>query len=282
MTNATNPALTSIGRHLGDYIKRQGGTTPSPQALQGVVADLAVGQPDLQAPLRDLVGRQGFSALLTYSRSGGGLIQRDALIQEISRIYHPDVLIRVEQVLNGFLDVSGGIAISLMQDQSAVQPEKAGRNNTEQMLNPLNREKLKHAVTTPNPIAASTTAYEQFSLIKSYRDFWIKSFAFGGKTKRLDYWLCVAGQSIVVVLLITIGVFIIALSPEMTDESAGILIVGPLLTYTFAGIIPSISLHARRLRDSGFNSWLLLFWLIPYVGGIIIFIFTLYPTKTRI
>lgn len=115
--------LTSLGSQLGDYVQRQNGRPPSLAALQGVVADLAVSQPDLQAPLRDLVSRQSFAALLPHARSGSGLIQRDALIQEISRVYHPDMLVRVEQVLNGFLDASGGIATSLTQEQ-AIQSEK--------------------------------------------------------------------------------------------------------------------------------------------------------------
>ncbi|WP_255020276.1 hypothetical protein [Cyanobium sp. WKJ7-Wakatipu] len=79
---------------------------------------MTAGQSDLQAPLRDLVSRQSFAALLPHAGSNGGLIQRDALIQEISRVYHPDVLIFIEEVLNGFLDSKGGIAVSLSQSIS--------------------------------------------------------------------------------------------------------------------------------------------------------------------
>ncbi len=123
----SNPRLLSLGCRLGDYVQQQKGTVPSSQSLQGVVADLATCFPDLQAPLRDLVSRQSFAALLPHARSGGGLIQRDALIQEISRVYHPDVLFHVEQVLNGFLDASGGIAISLTNEKKALQSVNAPR-----------------------------------------------------------------------------------------------------------------------------------------------------------
>jgi hypothetical protein len=118
VATADNDQLRSLGRQLGEYVARQGGILPAPAALQGVVADLTAGQSDLQAPLRDLVSRQSFAALLPHARSSGGLIQRDALIQEISRVYHPDVLIFIEQVLNGFLDSKGGIAVSLSQSIS--------------------------------------------------------------------------------------------------------------------------------------------------------------------
>ncbi len=109
MTTPDITLLRSLGRQLGEFVlQRQGASRPTPVALQGVVADLAAGTPDLQAPLRDLVSRQSFGALLPHARSGGGLIQRDALIQEISRVYHPEVLVEMEEVLNGFLDASGG------------------------------------------------------------------------------------------------------------------------------------------------------------------------------
>ena len=116
--------LRSLGSQLGEYVHHKTGNASSPASLQGVVADLAADMPDLQAPLRDLVSRQSFGALLPHARSGGGSIQRDALIQEISRVYHPDVLVQVEEVLNGFLDSSGGIATSIPQSQAPAQSDK--------------------------------------------------------------------------------------------------------------------------------------------------------------
>lgn len=115
MTTAEIARLRGLGRQLGEYVKRHAASQPTQRALQGVMADLAAGMPDLQAALRDLVCRQSFLALLHHAGSRGGLIQRDALIQEISHVYHPDVLVQVEEVLNGFLDASGGIASSLLK-----------------------------------------------------------------------------------------------------------------------------------------------------------------------
>lgn len=144
MATADNSHLSRLGSQFGEYVSKQKGNVPSPAALQGVIADLAAGESELIAPLRDLVSKQSFTALLPYARSNGGLIQRDALIQEISRVYHPDVLVRVEEVLNGFLDASGGIATSLMQDQSSVQPEKAVITNEVSPLDRMISEKAKH------------------------------------------------------------------------------------------------------------------------------------------
>ena len=113
--------LTKLGRQLGEYVQSQEGKDISATALQGVIADLAAGMPVLQAPLRDLVSRQDFYTLLPHARAGTGLIQRDALIQDISRVYRPDVLAQVEEVLNGFLDASGGITTSVPKNQAPTQ-----------------------------------------------------------------------------------------------------------------------------------------------------------------
>ncbi len=86
-----------------------------------MISDLAVDHWDLLAPLKDLVSRQSFRALLPHMSSGGGTIQRDALIKEISRVYHPDVLIAIEEFLNGFLESTGGIASQLTQQNIPTQ-----------------------------------------------------------------------------------------------------------------------------------------------------------------
>lgn len=44
-------------------------------------------------------------------------------------------------------------------------------------------------------------------------------------------------------------------------------------------IIPSLAIGVRRIRDAGFSGWMYLLILIPFFGGLIIFIFTLLPTK---
>ncbi len=146
--------LRSLGRQLGEYVVRHSGIPLAPMALQGVVADLAAGMADLQAPLRDLVSRQSFSALLDHARSSGGLIQRDALIQEISRVYHPDVLADIEEVLNGFLAASGGIASTHSQSismsvsshnlQGIQDKESSNESDTDLIRGPLDQRSATH------------------------------------------------------------------------------------------------------------------------------------------
>ena len=118
--------LRALGSELADFIKATPGDQITTPSLQAVIADLAVDHPDLVAPLKDLVSRQTFRSLIPMATSGGGAIQRDALlIQEISRIYHPDVLVDIEEVLNGFLEASGGVALQISQ-RSFVQDQSLG------------------------------------------------------------------------------------------------------------------------------------------------------------
>ena len=107
--------LRALGSELAGFIVARSDEQLTTASLQAVIGDLAVDHPDLVAPLKDLVSRQSFRSVISHASSRGGAIQRDALIQEISRIYHPAVLTEIEEVLNGFLETSGGVASQLSQ-----------------------------------------------------------------------------------------------------------------------------------------------------------------------
>ena len=112
-------------------------------------------------------------------------------------------------------------------------------------------------------------------MIESYTSFWVKSFVFGGNTKRSDFWLANAGQLIVIIFLLLLGFLLGALLGDSNNLS----LITFLVIYSFASIIPNLSIQARRLRDAGFNPWLLLINLVPYVGGLILFVMYLQPSK---
>ncbi len=175
VVSADRAHLRRLGSELGEYAQRHRGALPSPGTLQGAVADLAANLPDLQAPLRDLVSRQTFAALIPYARSGAGSIQRDALIQEISRVYHPSVLVAVEEILNGFLDASGGIALSLSQTeltnelQSFRDPSEGTSSRQYYSESPVKASSI--SVSQPKPaqtsISSNTTNQANNGLVSS-------------------------------------------------------------------------------------------------------------------
>lgn len=74
--------------------------------LQGVAADLIPNQPDLAAPIKDLINRPLFLSTLRQMKPGAALAQRDALINELARIYTPETLQALHHILNGLLDIT--------------------------------------------------------------------------------------------------------------------------------------------------------------------------------
>ena len=121
-SNVSPQQLRKLGSQIAQFVQTQAVAARSPGTMQGVIADLTASYPDLAAPLRDLTGRQAFHALMPFALSGRGAIQRDALIQEISRIYHPEMVVMVEDVINGFLETTDGISRSLLDKPSGTTP----------------------------------------------------------------------------------------------------------------------------------------------------------------
>ena len=112
-------------------------------------------------------------------------------------------------------------------------------------------------------------------MIQSYKAFWVKAFAFAGRTSRADFWLAAAANAIVLILFLLFGAVLVG----MFGDSATSVPLVIAVIYSIAAIVPNISIQVRRLRDAGHNPWLLLISLIPYVGGIILFIMYLQPSK---
>lgn len=93
-----------IGQALASHLNRSSGV-PTGAALQGMIADLAADHPELLLPMRDLVSRPAFQLLIAKADSGGGMLQRDALINEVRPLFSGQVLDALLELLNGFLNL---------------------------------------------------------------------------------------------------------------------------------------------------------------------------------
>lgn len=130
--------MRCLGSSLAEFVKSRPVDQLTTASLQAVISDLAVDHVNLIAPLKDLVSRKSFQSLIPSASSGGCGIQRDTLIQEISRVYHPAILKSIEDVLNGFLESSGGVALQLSQSiflQNQSSSTEASNNTV--IANPL-------------------------------------------------------------------------------------------------------------------------------------------------
>ena len=97
---------------------------------------------------------------------------------------------------------------------------------------------------------------------------------FAGKATRTQYWAFV-GFNFLVYIGILILVALLGQISEGLASLAGLL----YMLFSLAILLPSLAIMARRLRDGGFSPWLLLLGLIPFVGGLILLVLFLLPSK---
>ena len=120
-------------------------------------------------------------------------------------------------------------------------------------------------------------------MFRAYKKYWMGYVDFTGRSSRSDYWLAVLANTIVTIILFSIVIVVIVFdSPNSHYHVILSLLYGFAMLYCFANYIPSIALQVRRLRDAGYHWALIFLSLIPYLGGFIIFILTLQPTKVEV
>ena len=93
--------------------------------------------------------------------------------------------------------------------------------------------------------------------IEAFTTGWRKSFTYGGKATRSEYWwfylMNIVAAFMILALTAIVG----------TSESSSLVFV-----YWLAQVFPSISIIVRRLRDIG-KEWKWMFIsLVPFIGGI--------------
>lgn len=97
-----------VGERLGAYIRAN---NPSTQQVQGLLSDLLAGD-ELLHTMRDVASRPSFLALHPLAGSGSGASHRDALLDELSRRYLPDVIDELSQLLDGLLNVPDNTSLN--------------------------------------------------------------------------------------------------------------------------------------------------------------------------
>lgn len=101
---------------------------------------------------------------------------------------------------------------------------------------------------------------------------------FRGRARRKEYWGFMLFSTLLLVVATTGGLLLgIALGFDETQEPVVTAITVGLTA--LALLIPSIAVTVRRQHDIGLSGWLLLLWLIPSIGALIVFVFTLVPTQ---
>lgn len=96
-----------------------------------------------------------------------------------------------------------------------------------------------------------------------------RAFDFSGRSRRKEYWMFVLFYAIALIILTILDRVLFG------DSEIAVL----SLIFTLVSAIPSISITVRRLHDIGKSGWWILLSLIPFVGGIILFVFTVLDSQ---
>ena len=97
---------------------------------------------------------------------------------------------------------------------------------------------------------------------------------FGGKATRTQYWAYVGFN-----ILVYIAILIVAAILGKMAAALGTIVMVLYFLFSLAILLPSLAIAARRLLDGGFSPWLLLVGLIPGIGGLILLVLFLLPSK---
>ncbi len=108
-----------------------------------------------------------------------------------------------------------------------------------------------------------------------------KYATFSGRARRKEYW----GYF----LFWTIALFAICFIGLIADGTVGNLdrSDGPRLTMAACGLfvlatfLPGLAITVRRIHDLGLSGWFYLLVFIPYIGALIVFVFTLVPGQRQ-
>ncbi len=98
-------------------------------------------------------------------------------------------------------------------------------------------------------------------LVQGFKD----SFKMRGVASRKEYWLFTLQYLLAsLVLFVASAIIIVLLLGESREADSAIALV--ITVITLAGYIPSFSILARRIHDTGRSAWHILWAFIPIIG----------------
>ncbi|RPF21049.1 DUF805 domain-containing protein [Myceligenerans xiligouense] len=125
------------------------------------------------------------------------------------------------------------------------------------------------------------------SFMESIRTVLSKYADFNGRARRSEYWWYMLAYMVVVLVLEAIFIFpaLGQMTAAQTENPGAVAEMPPMMVVGYVLILivalglllPSLAVTIRRLHDSDKSGFFFLLGFIPFVGGIIVFVFTLLP-----
>lgn len=123
---------------------------------------------------------------------------------------------------------------------------------------------------------SSPSNHQHIGFIEAIKICFQKYATFSGRAKRPEYWYFALFQ-----WLICFPVGLIFTIIDIMIEAEGILSSIGIILASLPFICPSISVLVRRLHDTGRSGWWYWLCLIPYIGGLILLVFTCLDSEPR-
>lgn len=119
----------------------------------------------------------------------------------------------------------------------------------------------------------TSETYSGLSMGEAIKSVFSKYAHFTGRATRSEYWYFALFNLLITAALLFLTSILANSGGSMTDTS----ILGAFLLFIWwaAIFIPTLAVSIRRLHDAGYSGWLYLLVLVPYVGGIVLFVFAL-------
>ena len=114
---------------------------------------------------------------------------------------------------------------------------------------------------------------------EAIKSFWSNYSTFKGRSRRSEYWWI---QLFLVLTNLAVAAIDLALMDGDVDRfiaNGGGGIVG--LVWILVTIVPALAVLVRRLHDTGKSGWWVLIGFVPFVGTIVLFVFSVLDSDAR-
>lgn len=103
---------------------------------------------------------------------------------------------------------------------------------------------------------------------------------FRGRARRKEYWGYFLFWTIAMVVITGAAVAIDAAADNLYSNDPPMVTIVAVVIFFLGTLLPSLAVTVRRIHDIGLSGWFYLLVLVPYVGSLIVFVFSLIPTQT--
>lgn len=96
-----------------------------------------------------------------------------------------------------------------------------------------------------------------------------KYATFAGRARRKEYWMFALVNFVICVALAIAGMVMLVKS-----QNSALIMDAVFGVYLLLILLPSLAVTVRRLHDTGRSGWWFWIQLVPFVGPIVLFVFT--------